>query len=321
MEDRRSTDNSGSQMKILVTGMAGFIASHFADECLLRGHEVIGLDGFLEGSNINNCNEDIFLYKGYVEDSDLVDHICRDNKFDVIVHFAALSNVDTSIKTPGAFDRNILATTSVCRAATEYNLRLVVVSTDEAYGSYIEGWLGKDNGYTEDQILNPSSPYAASKAASDLMALSYFKTFNTDIRITRCSNNFGTRQVDKLIPTVIKKALADEKIPIFRTPALRDWLHVLDHCDAIFTVIEKGTPGEIYNISANDEHSPGDIAKLILRALNKPEDLIQLVEDRPGYDHRYFVNSTKLRNLGWKPERKVKEVLSKYWFYECYGAP
>jgi dTDP-glucose 4,6-dehydratase len=316
-------------MEILVTGNAGFIGSHFVDVALKLGHKVVGVDGMLEGSCGSNLLDENRKAKcdqifANVECLSIhTDILSKGHNPELITHFSALSNVDTSIDDPELFDTNYLATSRICKIAKEFKIPLIIVSSDEVYGSYSTSsnssyWSSelKELGFDEDQILNPSSVYSASKAASDLLALSYHKTYGLDVRITRCSNNFGTRQQDKLIPTIIKKGLAGEEITIFETPALRDWLHVYDHCSAIFTVIEKGKAGEVYNVSANAEKSPQEVVELFGFS-----NLIKIVKDRPGYDLRYFVNSSKLRNLGWKPEYTLEESVPELleWYKKAFA--
>lgn len=297
-------------MKLLITGTAGFVMSHVADYFQKQEHSVIGIDAFLEGSCWRNFPTSL---SRRVEDLKL-----EDVKWaDYVIHGAALSNVDTSIKDPRAFESNISATANICWLATQLKKPVLVVSTDEVYGSYdYTGTYPPWVGFKEGRVLNPSSAYAASKAASDLVALSYFKTYGTDVRITRCSNNWGTRQQDKLIPTICKKMVEGKYIPIFKTPATRDWLHVEDHARAIACVMQRGQAGEVYNVSANNEKSPLDIVKLL-----DQENWVRLVEDRPGYDLRYFCNSDKIRKLGWEPRIEMNEsTLARValWYFKAF---
>lgn len=309
-------------MKICVTGAAGFIASHFTDMCVDRDWEVLGVDAMLEGSDSNNINPKIEFMEErceYLSPRDL-------DKVETIVHCAAMSNVDTSIRTPGEFMSNVLATQNMCEIAKKLNIPIIIISTDELYNSFPppfgERISHSSKGYTELSLLRPSNPYSASKAASDLVALSYFHTYGTDVRITRCANNYGTRQKDKLIPTILEKAFKGEEIPVFKTPATRNWLYVLDHCSAVFTVMEEGSPGEIYNISSEEELSPQQVIEKFQPLFTAPLN-IKLVEDRPGYDLCYRVDSSKIRELGWKPSTNLegaREVIYAYYRRKFEGS-
>jgi dTDP-glucose 4,6-dehydratase len=303
-------------MLFLVTGNAGFIASNLVDYLINRGHNVIGIDALLEGSCVRNINSKILQWWTFPLHETKWQCIESSYLPDYIIHTAALSNVDTSIKSPQLFNWNYLATSNVLEWAREWKIPILYASTDEVYGTYkpyVEPW--EENGFTEQSRLEPSNPYAASKAACDLLAISYHTTWGADVRITRCSNNFGIRQQDKLIPTILKKHFRGEKIPIFETPAMRDWLHVEDHCSAIMTVIEKGRPGEIYNISANAEKSPQEVVKLF-----GLQDEMVLIPSRPGYDLRYFVNSDKIKSLGWKPARTLENSIDELtgWYEKAF---
>jgi dTDP-glucose 4,6-dehydratase len=317
-------------MRMLVSGVAGMIFSHFADMALAKGHQVIGLDGMFEGSSLNNLltfdtNPNFKMIYSPVE------HLQLKQFFgdlpDIIIQGAAFSNVDTSISAPSLFNRNYLATSRMLELARELSIPIILVGSDEEYGSwsnnqalvdeYSNGWAG----FNEGARLNPSSAYSASKAASSLLGLSYFKTFNVDCRVTRCSNNFGTRQQDKFIPTMLKKLWLGEKVPIFKTPAERDWLHVSDHCEAIFTVINRGEPGEIYNISANDEKSPYAVLETFV-GYDKAPELVEWVEPRLGYDTRYFCDSSKVRRLGWEPTKSLAGSIDELteWYFKAFSS-
>lgn len=287
---------------LLITGVAGFIGSHLVDVAIERGYSVIGVDAFLEGSNKNNCCPDIEIITARVEHLDL--ERLKRKRFDAVISCAALSNVDTSIKSPLEFESNVSSTNNLAWIATQLKIPYIHVSTDEVYGPW-RVWQTGSHGFYEEDEYNPTSAYAASKAASELMALSYFKTFGADIRISRGANTYGTRQQDKLIPTIVKKVIAGEKVPIFKTPAKREWLHCLDHCDAILTILEKGKAGEIYNVSSGETRSPLEILKLLA-----PQAPYELVEDRKGYDLEYKIDSSKIKaELGWEASHSVDREL------------
>jgi dTDP-glucose 4,6-dehydratase len=225
------------------------------------------------------------------------------------VNFAAETHVDRSISDPYTFiQNNTIGTYTVLEELRKHKprLHLVQVSTDEVYGTTIEG------SFTEEDPTKPSNPYSASKASADMFALSYHKTFGLNVSITRCTNNFGPYQMpEKLIPKTIIRAVKNLSIPLYGTGTnIRDWIHVLDHCAAVATVLENGSGGEVYNISAGNEVTNIEIVKKILAFLNKPENLINFVEDRPGHDTRYSLNSSKLRTkLGWQPAFPFEKAL------------
>ena len=304
-------------MRVAVTGCAGFIGSHFSDMCIEKGWEVLGIDALLEGSNKNNIPDIEFLEERveYLTPRDL-------QGVEEIYHFAALSNVDSSIKTPGEFMNNVTSTQNICEIARKLEIPIVAINTDEVYGTFDSSipytcrLTHSSKGFTEKAALSPRNPYAASKASADMVALSYFHTYKTDVRMTRCANNYGTRQVDKLIPTILKKAFDGHEVPVFKTPATRNWLYVKDHCRAIFTVMEKGKPGEIYNISSEEELSPQQVIEKFQPLFNN-EIKIKLVEDRPGYDLCYRVDSSKIRELGWKSEQTLEGAREE--IYEYYS--
>ena len=255
------------------------------------------------GKNLEDIedNPKYSFVKGDIRDSKLVDEIIRDG-VDYIVNFAAESHVDRSIEDPEIFIKsNILGTQVLLDAAKKYNIKKYLqVSTDEVYGS-----LGPEGYFTEETPLQANSPYSASKAGADLMVRAYGNTFNLPINITRCSNNYGPYQFpEKLIPLMISNALEDKKLPIYGDGKnIRDWLHVYDHCSAIDLVLHKGKLGEVYNIGGHNEKQNIEIVKLILKALDKPESLIEFVTDRLGHDKRYAIDSSKIVNeLGWSPK-------------------
>jgi dTDP-glucose 4,6-dehydratase len=239
-------------------------------------------------------------------------------QFDSIVNFAAESHVDRSISEPGNFiHTNVAGTEVLLEAARKHQVkRFVQVSTDEVYGS-----LGPTGRFTEQSPLDPSSPYSASKASADLLALAAHKTFGQEVVITRCSNNYGPLQFpEKLIPLMITNALADKKLPVYGDGLnVRDWIHVEDHCRAILAVLRNGRPGEVYNIGADAELQNIAVVELILETLGKPHELIGYVTDRLGHDRRYAIDSAKVRSeLGWKPRQTPREgiVETVRWYLE-----
>lgn len=295
-------------VKVLVTGGAGFIGSNFVKYMLDKypEYEIVNLDALTYCGNLSNLedienNPNYSFIKGDIRDSKLVDKIVSEG-IDYIVNFAAESHVDRSIEDPEIFIKsNILGTQVLLDAAKKYNIKKYLqVSTDEVYGS-----LGHEGYFTEETPLQANSPYSASKAGADLMVRAYGNTFNLPINITRCSNNYGPYQFpEKLIPLMISNALEDKKLPIYGDGKnIRDWLHVYDHCSAIDLVLHKGKLGEVYNIGGHNEKQNIEIVKLILKALDKDESLIEFVTDRLGHDRRYAIDSSKIVNeLGWTPK-------------------
>lgn len=310
-------------MKVLVTGGAGFIGSNFI-HYILEKHkdwEVINLDKLGYGSNLANLkdiesDERYTFIKGDINDFELVSKLIKE--VDAVVNFAAESHVDRSISNPYAFiESNVLGVYTLLEVIRKLNpdVRLIHVSTDEVYGDIEKG------SFTEESRLKPSSPYSASKAAGDMLVLGYARTYNLDAIITRCTNNYGPYQFpEKLIPKTIIRAGMGLKIPIYGTGKnVRDWLYVADHCEAIELALEKGEEREIYNISAGEEKTNLEVVSEILKVMDKPMDLIEFVEDRPGHDLRYSLDSTKIREqLGWKPKHKFKEGVKKTveWYLE-----
>ena len=297
-------------MRLLITGGAGFIGSNFVRHMLNSEHEIVVLDKLTYAGRMENLQDiidKIEFHRGDICNEEDVAKLAKD--VDAIINFAAESHVDRSIQTPEPFIRtDVLGTFRLLEACRKYNVdRFVHISTDEVYGSIEEG------SFTELDPLDPSSPYSASKAGADLLCKAYYKTYGLPVLITRSSNNYGPYQYpEKLIPVLIIRALNNQPLPIYGDGTnVRDWLYVEDNCIAIKLVLEKGKAGEIYNIGANDELRNIDVAKLILKELDKPESLIRFVEDRPGHDYRYSLDTTKIRELGWKPKIKFKEGIKK----------
>jgi dTDP-glucose 4,6-dehydratase len=301
-------------MKLLVTGGLGFIGSNFCRH-ILKKHsdcELINLDKVGVGANPANLrdveNDKRYTFiKGDICNPQLVDKIIRE--VDAVVNMAAETHVDRSIADPYMFlQNNTIGTFTILEAIRKHNkkVKLVHVSTDEVYGSALEG------SFTENDPPNPSNPYSASKAATDMFVLSYRKTYGLNVSITRCTNNFGPYQLpEKLIPKTIIRALRNLSVPIYGSGInIRDWLYVQDHCEAIDAVLREGKTGEIYNVSAGNEIANIEIAKKILAILHKPVSLITFVEDRPGHDIRYSLDSTKIRSmLGWQPSFSFRQSL------------
>lgn len=294
-------------VKVLVTGGAGFIGSNFV-RYMLDTHphyEIVNLDALTYCGNLENLsgveeNPNYTFIKGDITDKDLVFGIVED--VDLIVNFAAESHVDRSIEDPAIFIKsNVLGTQTLLDAAQKLGVeKFLQISTDEVYGS-----LGEEGYFQENTPLAPNSPYSASKAAADLMVRAYHKTFKLPMNITRCSNNYGPYQFpEKLIPLMISNALENKSLPVYGDGLhVRDWLHVYDHCTAIDLVLHQGKDGEVYNIGGNNEKKNIELVELILKILDKPESLINYVDDRPGHDRRYAIDSSKIqRELGWNPK-------------------
>jgi dTDP-glucose 4,6-dehydratase len=310
-------------MRLLVTGGLGFIGSNFCRFMLEehKDYEIVNVDKMGIGATLASLhdqenNPNYRFVKGDICNSQLLHKVI--NQVDAIVNFAAETHVDRSISDPYTFlQNNTIGTYTLLEAVRKHNpkMRMVQVSTDEVYGTAVEG------SFTEKDPLNPSNPYSASKASADMFALSYHKTFNLNVSITRCTNNFGAYQLpEKLIPKTIIRALQNLSIPIYGSGTnIRDWIYVLDHCSAVLAVLEKGEAGEVYNVSAGNEVANVEIVKRILGLLGKSESLITFVEDRPGHDTRYSLDSSKLKaKLGWRPKFSFQEALQSTvnWYVE-----
>ena len=300
-------------MKLLVTGGLGFIGSNFILDALKNtNYEILNVDAEFYGSNhynlieVENSSKYSFV-KGDITDKKLMENLI--SECDCIVNFAAESHVDRSILDPSPFlNSNILGTFTILDIIKNQKKRLVHVSTDEVYGTILEG------SAIEETRFNPSSPYSATKASAELLINSYVKTYDVDAVITRCTNNYGPRQFnEKLIPKTIGLCNENQKIPVYGTGAsIRDWIHVEDHCKAIMLVLEKGKSGESYNISSSNEVNNLTLVTKILEILNKSNENIQFVENRPGEDIRYSLDSSKIhRELGWTPKISFDEGLEK----------
>ena len=313
-------------MNIIVTGGAGFIGGNFMHymvntypndniicvDCLTYAGNLETLDPIKDKKNYKFIKEDITNREGIYK-------IFEETKPDIVVNFAAESHVDRSVETPEIFIKtNVLGTQVLMDACRKYGIkRFHQVSTDEVYGDLpLER---TDLFFTEDTPIHTSSPYSASKAGADLLVLAYHRTFKLPVTISRCSNNYGPYHFpEKLIPLMISRALNDEKLPVYGDGKnVRDWLYVTDHCKAIDLIIRNGKEGEVYNIGGHNEKANIDVVKTILKALNKSEDLIEFVKDRPGHDLRYAIDPTKIeKELGWKPQYTfdtgIKETIQWY---------
>jgi dTDP-glucose 4,6-dehydratase len=300
--------------KILVTGGAGFIGSNFIHHALkTRPHlEIINLDKLTYAGNLKNlegvdAKRHAFV-KGDINDARLVMDLMA--KTDAVVHFAAESHVDRSIESATEFvETNVKGTLTLLNAAlTKKNYRFIHISTDEVYGQL----KNEDPAFTEQTPLAPNSAYSASKAGSDLLVRAFVHTHKLDAIITRCSNNYGPRQFpEKLIPLMITNALSGKRLPVYaKGENIRDWIYVEDHCEGVLCALEKGKSGEVYNFGGRAERKNIDVVRQILKILNKPESLIQFVEDRKGHDWRYAINCSKAeKELGWKAKMKFEQGL------------
>ena len=303
-------------MNVLVTGGCGFIGSNLVRH--LRSERpdwtIVNLDLLTYAGNLENLRDlekddrHVFV-RGDIGNRELVDHLLAQHGIEAVLHLAAESHVDRSILGPELFVRtNVLGTQVLLEACHRRKVRrFVMVSTDEVYGS-----LGPSGAFTETSPIQPSSPYSASKAAADLLALAFHHTFRMAVVVTRCSNNYGPYQFpEKLIPLMVVNALHDEPLPVYGDGGnVRDWLHVEDHCRALVAVLERGRAGQVYNIGGGAEHPNVDLVRMLLAALGKPETLIRFVKDRPGHDRRYAIDPSRIRTeLGWTPRRTFRQGL------------
>jgi len=301
-------------MRLLVTGGYGFIGSNFILKLLKENNDfqIINIDAELTGSNpkhlaeVQNHKNYEFVKGNITNKKFMEEHITN---CDAVINFAAETFVDRSINDANPFlVSNIRGAYTILDIITKQKKRMVQISTDEVFGSLIDGTA------TEQSKLNPSSPYAATKAAAELLANSYSATYGSDVIITRCTNNYGPRQfAEKLIPKTIILANKDMKIPIYgKGTNIRDWIYVDDHCDAVLLTLLNGKSGKSYNISANNEIDNLTVVRKILEIMNKSEDLIDFVEDRPGHDFRYSMDSKKISDeLGWRVKSNFDDGLRK----------
>ena len=315
-------------MNLLITGGAGFIGSNFVSHVLDShpNYRVVNLDKLTYAGNLENLksvegNPRYSFVQGDICDDALVRSVFEKYHIDAVVNFAAESHVDRSIVGAAEFVRtNVMGTNALLEIAKSYPLKkFVQISTDEVYGS-----LGTEGMFTENSPIHPNSPYAASKASADLMAMAYQHTFGLPIVVTRCSNNYGPYQFpEKLIPLMIANAMNDKPLPVYGDGGnVRDWIHVLDHCAAIDVVLHSGAAGEVYNIGGNSEKKNIDVVKTILGSLGKSESLIKFVKDRPGHDRRYAIDAAKItRELRWQPRHTFEAGIAQtiLWYRENEG--
>ena len=313
-------------MKYLVTGGAGFIGSNYMHYVVNKYPEdyFVCLDALTYAGNYNNIKdlegkENYKFVCGDIRDEGFINELFDKENFDVVINFAAESHVDNSIKNPGIFiDTNIQGTRVLLDASVKHgNIRYHQVSTDEVYGDLPLD--RPDLLFTENTPLHTSSPYSSSKAGADLLVMAYHRTFNLPVTISRCSNNYGPYQFpEKLIPKTISRALNNEKIPVYgKGKNVRDWIHVIDHNIGVDLIVRNGKIGEVYNLGGHSERRNIDIVKLILKQMNKSEDLIEFVEDRKGHDLRYAIDSSKVeKELGWNRtytfEKGIEETIDWY---------
>jgi len=301
-------------MKILITGGCGFIGSNFIHYFLKKHPEdsLVNLDNLSYAGNLENLrdienNPNYCFIKGDICDKKVVEEAMRN--CEALINFAAESHVDRSIKEAKPFiQTNVVGVFTLLEVARKSGIsRFIQVGTDESYGSIKRG------SFSEESPLQPNSPYAATKAAADLLVRSYFITYRLPVMITRSSNNFGPYQYpEKLIPLFIANLMENKKVPLYgRGKNIRDWLYVEDNCKAIDLILTKGKLGEIYNISGGNERTNLTITEAILKNMHQGKEMIELVKDRPGHDFRYSLNNRKIRKLGWKPEVSFREGLIK----------
>ncbi|RAP49496.1 MAG: dTDP-glucose 4,6-dehydratase [Methanosphaera sp. SHI613] len=304
-------------MKIMITGGAGFIGSNFVHYIADKypDYDITVLDKLTYAGDLENIKSlDVEFIKGDIADPIEAAKAMKDA--DYVVNFAAETHVDKSINDPQSFVKSdVLGTQNLLELVRKYDVeRYIQISTDEVYGSILEG------SFKETDNIDPSSPYSASKAGGDLLVNAYYKTYGIPVIITRSSNNFGPRQFpEKLIPLFILKALHDEPLPVYGDGQnVRDWIYVEDNCAGVDTVLQKGKIGEVYNIGGGNEKNNMEITKLILEKLNKPESLINHVEDRLGHDRRYSLDASKTKKLGWEPQWKFEDAMEKTvnWYKE-----
>jgi dTDP-glucose 4,6-dehydratase len=298
-------------MKLLVCGGAGFIGSNFIHHILetYPDYKVVNFDKLTYAGNLDNHkqienNENYNFVQGDITDLDLLNKVIKEHEISHIINFAAETHVDRSIH-GGCKDfvlTNTLGVQMILDAVRFNNIKKFVnVSTDEVYGA-LE--LEEERLFTEDTPVMPNMPYAAAKAGGDLMCNAYFVTHKVPVVVTHCSNNYGPYQFpEKLIPYFIFKLMKNEKVPVYGDGLnVRDWIHVKDHAKALDLLLQKGEPGQVYNIGSDNERSNMEVTKMILHALDKDENMIEYVKDRPGHDRRYGIDASKIKALGWVPD-------------------
>ncbi len=304
-----------NKLKCLVTGSLGFIFSNFIRKALYEKlpYNFVTLDKAVLSSSLNNLYFNKALSSNYladITDSHIIDRIFEVEKPDIVIHGAAESFVDYSLKDPNKFiNANVLGTQNIINSSLKYGVKkLIYISTDEVYG-HLTG--ESDESWTEESSLNPRNPYSASKAAGELLVRAANQSHGLIYNITRSSNNYGPRQTpEKLIPKVIKCIMNKEPIPVYgQGMQIRDWTHVYDNCAGIFAVLNKGEPNQVYNISANQEFTNIEVVHSICESMGEGHSLIEYIKDRDGHDFRYSINTDKIKALGWKPEIFFKKHL------------
>ncbi len=308
-------------MKILVTGGAGFIGCNFVYYMLEKypDYDIVCLDALTYAGNLKSLDEAMknphfSFVKGSISDKDFVNALFEEEKFDIVVNFAAESHVDRSIENPFIFlETNIMGTACLLEASKKNGVkRFHQVSTDEVYGDLPLD--RPDLFFTEETPIHTSSPYSSSKASADLLTLAFHRTYGLPVTVSRCSNNYGPYQFpEKLIPLMIVRAQEDKPLPVYGEGLnVRDWLYVEDHCKAIDMIIHNGRVGEVYNVGGHNERRNIDVVKTVLSHLSKPESLITYVKDRAGHDLRYAIDPAKISSeLGWTPETEFEEGMKK----------
>ena len=313
---------------ILVCGGAGFIGSNFVRHLVTKypDYNVINYDKLTYAGNIENLKDidgqpNYKFIKGDIVDQEAIEKVMAEEQINAIINFAAETHVDRSIHV-GSREfvmTNVLGVQTLLDAARRHNIwKMINISTDEVYGT-LE--LNEPTNFTEETPFTPNVPYAAAKAGGDLLCRAYFKTFKVPVIVSHCSNNYGPYQFpEKLIPFFVTKAMRGEKFPLYGDGLnVRDWIYVLDHVKAIDLMLHKGVAGEVYNVGGENEKNNIEIAKIILKHFNLPEDHLEYVEDRPGHDRRYAIDPSKIeRELGWKPDHKFEEAIPKtiQWYQE-----
>ena len=308
-------------MKILVTGGAGFIGCNFVYYMLKKypDYDIVCLDALTYAGNIKSLKEamenpNFKFVKGSISDKDAVNKLFEEEKFDIVVNFAAESHVDRSIENPFIFlETNIMGTACLLEASKNFGVkRFHQVSTDEVYGDLPLD--RPDLFFTEETPIHTSSPYSSSKASADLLTLAFHRTYGLPVTVSRCSNNYGPYQFpEKLIPLMIMRAQENKSLPVYGEGLnVRDWLYVDDHCKAIDMIIHNGRVGEVYNVGGHNERRNIDVVKTVLSHLSKPESLITYVKDRAGHDLRYAIDPAKISSeLGWEPETAFDDGMKK----------
>ncbi len=308
-------------MKILTTGTAGFIGSEFVRQAVEKGYDVIVVDCLTYAGDLARLKQVEGHYKFYeadISDFQKIDKIFAEEKPQAVVHWAAETHVDRSIIDASPFMKtNVIGTQSLLEAAKKYSVdKFINIATDEVYGE-----LGETGTFYENTPLEPNSPYSVSKTSADMLGRAYFRTYGTPVVTARPSNNYGPWQFpEKLVPVVFLKAIHNEKIPVYgKGLNIREWLYVSDCADAVMTLLEKAKPGTYYNIGSSQERTNIEVVKNLLKLLNKSDDMIEFVQDRPGHDFRYALNYNKITNeLGWKPKILFDEGMKKTveWYLE-----